>query len=308
MTTTPKRRWFRFRLRTLLILVMVFAVGFGIVTKRAVDQRKAVEVVRKYGGEIGYRHYFTTRGRDPLAERWAPRWLCELLGEHYFVTVVEVELGNWAHLKKRGGEPIENIRPDEIALVINLPALKKLQLADVPITDAMLKDIGRLKNLEWLGLEGSKITDAGLSHLSGLPQLKNLVLGSVNAEPRVRSTTAITDAGLLHLKNLKILELLSLNGTCVTDKGLSEIVSLPELWGLFLAETRVTDAGLVSLQRAQKLTDVSLQNTAITDEGLRALSCLPNLYGLNLSNTRITDQGLSHLAAAPKLMKLLLRS
>ena len=53
----PRRRYLRFSLRTLLAAgVTILAVGLGIVADRAAKQRRAVEVVRRYGGQVNYRH------------------------------------------------------------------------------------------------------------------------------------------------------------------------------------------------------------------------------------------------------------
>ena len=40
----PRRRWLQFSLRTLFVVVTVFCVWMGLVTKAARDQRQAVEL------------------------------------------------------------------------------------------------------------------------------------------------------------------------------------------------------------------------------------------------------------------------
>ena len=69
--------------------------------------------------------------------------------------------------------------------------------------------------MQYLNLEGTKITGAGLAHLKDLTNLQYLSLeGCEN----------ITDAGLVHLKNLTNLKDLSLAG-CenITDSGVAEL-------------------------------------------------------------------------------------
>ncbi|MFP6610941.1 MAG: hypothetical protein VB835_01430, partial [Pirellulales bacterium] len=73
----------------------------------------------------------------------------------------------------------------------------------------------------------SKITDAGLEHLKGLTELKELLLYN----------TKITDAGLEHLKGLTNLELLIIRHTQVTDAGLEHLKGLTELEVLDLSDT-----------------------------------------------------------------------
>ena len=68
------------------------------------------------------------------------------------------------------------------------------------ITDAGLKELAGLKNLQRLDLSGTKITDAGLKELAGLKSLQTLDLAA----------TQVTDAGLKELAGLKSLQSLNL--------------------------------------------------------------------------------------------------
>jgi hypothetical protein len=58
------------------------------------------------------------------------------------------------------------------------------------VTDAGLKELAALKQLQWLELSWTQVTDAGLKVLAGLTQLKRLYL----------SGTQVTDAGLQNLR------------------------------------------------------------------------------------------------------------
>jgi len=69
-----------------------------------------------------------------------------------------------------------------------------------------------LSALTALDLSGTRITDAGLVHLKGLPRLSSLTL----------TATQVTDAGLEHLKGMTGLKTLYLNGTDVTDASVQQ--------------------------------------------------------------------------------------
>ena len=71
----------------------------------------------------------------------------------------------------------------------------------------------RLKSLQVLFLNSTKVTDPGLEHLKGLTSLRELYLNS----------TKVTDAGLEHLKGLTALKELYLAGTQVTDAGVQRL-------------------------------------------------------------------------------------
>ena len=81
------------------------------------------------------------------------------------------------------------------------------------------------------------ITDAGLEHVRGLTQLRELTL----------NRNEITDAGLAHLEGLTQLQTLDLEHTKITDAGLAHLEGLTKLQSLGLAQTRITDAGLTHL-------------------------------------------------------------
>src|SRR5262245_5293951 len=67
-----------------------------------------------------------------------------------------------------------------------------------------------------LQLQRPAVTDAALRELAGLPQLQSLTL----------NYTGVTDAGLKELAALKQLRMLELGGTKVRDAGLKELEGL----------------------------------------------------------------------------------
>lgn len=91
-----------------------------------------------------------------------------------------------------------------------------------------------------LNLAGSKVTDAGLSKLADLKNLRRLHL----------EKTGVTDAGLANLKGMTNLEYLNLYGTQVTDAGLSNLEGMKNLKSLYLWQSKVTDAGVDKLKKA----------------------------------------------------------
>lgn len=109
------------------------------------------------------------------------------------------------------------------------------------IADEQLATLAPLSaQLTWLNLAGTKITDAGLATVAGLPKLTRLHL----------ERTGITDAGLAHLCGLANLEYLNLYGTQVTDAGLIQLAPLTNLKKVFLWQTGVTAAGADTLKAA----------------------------------------------------------
>lgn len=89
----PKRRWFQYSLRTLLIFMVVLSFLFawaGYKVREAVEQKEALEAIGAVAF-YGYEHELDATGKlipDSLAPR--PRWLCNLIGPDLLGDVVAV--------------------------------------------------------------------------------------------------------------------------------------------------------------------------------------------------------------------------
>ena len=87
MTDKParKRRWFRFSLRTLLIVVMLLSLPLGWLAMKMIQaerQRRAVEAIQEAGGEVFYDWEVDYSGMCMVIEEWpASAWLALPLGE-----------------------------------------------------------------------------------------------------------------------------------------------------------------------------------------------------------------------------------
>jgi hypothetical protein len=77
-----------------------------------------------------------------------------------------------------------------------------LSLRFTSITDAGLRHIADLKELEHLHVDSGQVGDAGIVHLKRLPSLRHLHF----------ARTAITDFGLMQLQDMRGLEYISFFG------------------------------------------------------------------------------------------------
>lgn len=100
---------------------------------------------------------------------------------------------------------------------------------------------GLEKDLVWLNLSRTAITDAGAAGLSKFKELRRLNL----------SNTKITDAALPALTGLERLEYLNLYGTAVTDAGIASLAALPRLRDVFVWQTAVSEDGAKALAAAR---------------------------------------------------------
>lgn len=77
-------------------------------------------------------------------------------------------------------------------LIENLPQLQSISLlGNTDISDAGIRNLKRLTNLQSLDLRSANISDTGLEHLKGLSRLQNLIL-----------PFHVTEAGVDRLKEL----------------------------------------------------------------------------------------------------------
>ncbi len=253
----PWRSFLRFTVRGLIVVVLIIGGWLGWYVRSVRIQRDAVAAIEKSRGRVWY-HWQKTGGHapNPAEQPSWPKSLVDRLGVDYFGHITQVVVA-------RGGA-----------------------------SDRVLARIGQLRHLEDLAIDGT-FTDAGLSHLQSLHDLRILVLIS----------PIVTDEGLMHLERLSNLEALEL--FChVGDAGLAHLKNLTRLETLGLAETAITDAGLVHLKRLTKLSSLSLSGTQVTDAGLAHLKNLTSLQTLGLGETTITDAGLVHLEGLTKLSVL----
>jgi hypothetical protein len=201
MNVTPKRRWYQFSLKAMLVVMTLACVGLGWLAYERNELRKrevAIAAIEKLGGIVEF----------DADQPFRPNWLRTLLGLKSGGEVVRLDF-NDTQVTEGGMDHLKG-----------LTKLGWLDLDKTQVTDAGLVHLQGLTKLEWLYLENTHVTDAGLEHLKGLTELKLLLLDG----------TQVTDAGLAHLKGLTELGSLHLNGTHVTDQGVSELQkALPNL-------------------------------------------------------------------------------
>ena len=142
---------------------------------------------------------------------------------------------------------------DKKALV--LPLSKELNLLEVSCINAkdfndesakLLENIS--KQLVWLKLTNTKITDASTASIGKLPNLVKLFLNN----------TAITDKGLDNITNLKNLEYLNLVNTQITDAGLAKLSKIKSLKRLYLWQTKVTKPAAEAFKKANPNIEVDM--------------------------------------------------
>lgn len=267
-----KSRWFRFSLRTLLLLIAALCVWLGIQVNAAQRQKRAVDALQQGGVGIFFDYYWEIDANDPEISilkhnpvQPGPAWLRKLIGDEYFREVVGVSLNNQC-----------SITESEFSQVAKLPKINSVALHEAKITS-----------------NGTGITrpvkDSDFVVLENLNQLRDLYLTGADVE----------DIGLAALlKSARSLKNLTIIDSPINDAGMGQIGKLTELKHLTLQNIRITDSGLSHLRNLSKLDSLQLFEVDISDAGIKYLKELKNVGVIWIRGTRITLQGYRELQTA----------
>ena len=167
----------------------------------------------------------------------------------------------------------------------NLRKLVRLDLWGTNINDGSLKSIAKCDGIEELILDGTDITDRGISQLIALKKLRFLSC----------EITKLTNKSMDSIIQIKTLEELRLGGTRITNEGMRNLDSLAKLRTLSMMLTKLNDQSMQHLKKIHSLECLDLSGTDITDMSIPALLELEKLRLLNVRKTDITPAGLNRL-------------
>ena len=195
-----RRRWLRFGLRSLLVLMSVIAITFAFVLDAVRRDERAIAAIEAVDGEVF---------RDPSATgkylRYVlPESLSDQLSSSWFNTVKHVDFSQ--------------SDATDVSMLEDLPAIKYLCLQCTDVTD--FAPITKLQNLRSISFECTLVND--LSPLVHCPKLEQVYLCYIRSDRK--------SLNLEPLSHLKKLERLDLSTAPVSDISvLSECRSLRRL-------------------------------------------------------------------------------
>jgi hypothetical protein len=310
LDTRTKLRWYQFSLRTLLIVVTLFAVAcswFAVKMGQAKRQKDIVATIRNAGGTVGYDFQYDESGESTLAFAPAiPAWLLDLLGLDFFSSSVSVRFdgdlpeGRLDCLRSlpqirylEVGETIE-VSNEDLGNVEGLTQLRTLSLGDGKLTDEGLEHLKGLQQLQFAHLTNTRITGSGLRHLAGLEKLESLEMNDA----------AVAGPAFAYLREAPRLAQLSLRSAKIDGAGWKSLGNLAQIGGLDLAGSNIGDANLCDIRKLRNLVYLGLSDTSVSDEGMAHVAEMHELKVLNLKGSKVTDAGLKQLAALRRLEQL----
>lgn len=163
-------------------------------------------------------------------------------------------------------------------------------------TDVALATVAHLPDLEVLTMRaGTLLTNAGLAHVANHPRLQYVNL---------LSSSSITDNGLKHLTTIPNLKGVLLYGDMLTDAGVEQFESCPNLEELYVG-WKYSDKVLQHASKLEQLIRFHIYDVPVTDDSLVHLKELPNLKHLQiLHGHELTGEGLNRLAELAQLKSL----
>lgn len=194
----------------------------------------------------------------------------------------------------------DDVDDEGVAALEGYTALRHLNLGATSVTRASFGVISGLPELRTLVLAGARgVDEYGLDQLANLPHLRELDLGY----------TRVTHAGLHRFAFYPALRVLDLGETEEMDgEGLRDLARISTLRELRLDRAEITDAGLVHLAELSGLESLSLRTTALTDAGMEHIARMTSLEVLAITHTGVGDAGLATLGALPSLRFLDVRN
>jgi hypothetical protein len=164
------------------------------------------------------------------------------------------------------------------------------------ISNVAAKAISQLQRMEFLGLEGTHVNDAGCLWLAKLPALKQLEFGK----------NSVTAAGIRSLSKLPSLERLNVHSCHLNNDSLPYFSKFAKLNHLNLNWNGFDDSGLAAFAASQpKIEWVEMRGCwAITDAGSPSLYAIKKLKKLDLRDTKVSAECLNALRKARPDIKL----
>lgn len=325
----PRRRWFQFSLRSLLVVMLLLPMVLGVYARyRAESQRqwRLVNELKAAGGMFDWE--IADQGKPEFEQgaflQWQ-KWLGIDLpqGLKSFTIFKSVEPG--VPLANLGEFPqLESVvlcdgtaTDKDLAILAKLPRLRFLRVDSDHITDQGIAALEGCTNLHDVAIEGNQLTGKGLAVVANLPNLKGMYWDS----------ELTTDGDLECLQNKLKLEELYLRGNTLQDAGLEAVCTCTNLERLTFMYGEFSGPAMRSLEQLQKLKYLKLFEVSFPRESVASLAKLPHLEGLylsapllsedlavlgsmttlkslTLSRTKLTGEGLKHLTQLKELERL----
>lgn len=205
--------------------------------------------------------------------------------------------------------PPQPMPPSSQEIIAKFQAKKPFELDDSSLSDLSTAEEG-LDAIEDINLNGSKVTNGGLKHLTKLTNLKSLdvrnspvdkdgasAIGALTSLEALKVDGGeMTDEAVQALNPLSELRSLEIRSVRLSPGGWSQLTNHKKLEKLLILQSNITDATMAIIGRIDSLKELWLNDVSITDRGMVELKGLDNLEWLNLAGTQVTSECFTTIA------------
>jgi Leucine-rich repeat (LRR) protein len=207
-----------------------------------------------------------------------------------------------------------------VLAIARLAGLHAVNLAETQISDDGGAALGALTKLAIADLSGTRVAGKTVAVLRGLP-LQELFLGHTRVRGEVATLAPLaprllrfdiastahhpSDQELGWLAGATNLVELSVSGAKLHDPLALQLIKLPTIRELRLADTEITNAAVRAVAARSDLEEVDLAGTPVDDASAAALIAARSMRILRLDSTPISDAALAGLPG-PELAELYL--
>jgi serine/threonine protein kinase len=196
-------------------------------------------------------------------------------------------------------------------------AVQKLIIANMPVTDSLMKKVGGIKVLEHL-----RITDCGQLPQGCLDRLKssrNLMTTDIDCGkaykdpalpfarmpnliwPKFRNST-ISREDMKALSTIPKMKWLQFKNCDFAPGAISKLKAIPTCTRLSISQTNLTEEQYQELAQLHFIEALTINDTNVDDEQLQKLKSMKKLFALDVKNTPVTDEGVATLVKGMPLL------
>ena len=236
------------------------------------------------------------------------------------ITLSTDELGG-AYINLGGSKSSRATANDQnLALVAQLPQLKRIVLTRGNFTNVGLSKLNALPNLRNLSILDPDLNSGVINALAELKipyyltfdkcEITDEILGRLANNPKLLKGLFIVTAPKLtpaavakFLDSVDDLEELSIGylKNVIDDGGMKHLAKMKSLKRLWVESQKVTPAGWKVLAGLTKMDFLDVRGTSFDDTSMTTLEGMKDLHVLMLTKTQITDAGMMSIAGLTKL-------
>lgn len=183
---TAKKLPWQFSVRSAFLVIALLAICMAIilvqfrrVQRQAFVANSVRPLIEKHVSSVGYANrqivWLRVNDIDPHHANHFDQWAVPITMDMY------INNGSFGPYSTFDDKALRKFVTDH-------PHVRALDLRDSGVTDDGLRNLTKLKQLEWLWLDGSQSTAIGLSHLHGLRSLRTAGLDLDSIDPALIRT------------------------------------------------------------------------------------------------------------------------